>query len=58
MVGQTGARVQACVLAQPLASVAVRVKLAEVVLVGVPDSTPAELGVTPEGSEPLLKVKV
>ena len=53
MVGQTGVTVFARVPAQPLASVAFTVKVAAVVVVGVPLSTPAELSVAQVGSVPL-----
>ena len=53
MVGQTGVRVYASVPAQPLASVAFTVKVEVLALLGVPLSTPAEVSVAQEGSEPL-----
>jgi hypothetical protein len=58
MAGQTGASVQAWLIEQPLASVARTVKVAEVVLVGVPLSTPALLIVAQAGSVPLTKLNV
>ena len=43
---------------QPLASVAFTVKVAEVVVFGVPLSTPEGLSVAQAGSDPLARVKV
>jgi hypothetical protein len=56
-VGQTGVTVKGSVVEQPLASVARTVKVAAMVLLGVPLSTPAELKVAQVGSVPLASVK-
>ena len=57
-VGQTGVTVNASVVEQPFASVAFTVKVAAVVLLGMPLSTPSGLSVAHEGKVPLASVKV
>ena len=58
MVGQLTEIVYSRLPAQPLAFVAVTVKLNEPAAIGEPEMTPSELNVKPAGSAPLVIAKL